>query len=159
MSFYKVNLRRGLPRRRSTRCDNWRNAKAHEIFPPQNLRHFLSVCLTLSLYITLICCNAVMRKTNNQGTCYLPQRKRATSAYASNRYDRGTLRNVPMMLKAVSLPRSEASKPATQARKTSADRRITKTKPRMNSTCRWGGTDFVARPPPLQSPKGITGAY
>ena len=39
--FCKVNLRKGLPHKRSSRGHNWRSAKAHKNFPPQYLRHFL----------------------------------------------------------------------------------------------------------------------
>ena len=56
--FCKVNLRRGLPHRRSSRGHNWRSAKAQKIFPPQNLRH----CLSFSFTLTLIHCNTVMHK-------------------------------------------------------------------------------------------------
>ena len=71
-----MNLRRGLPHRRSSCGHNWRSAKAQKIFPPPNLRHSLSFSFTL----TLIHCNTVMHRTSSQRTCHLPQRKRATSA-------------------------------------------------------------------------------
>ena len=40
----------------------------------------ICVALSFSFTLTLTHCNAVMHKTSSQRTCYLPQRKRATSA-------------------------------------------------------------------------------
>ena len=74
--FCKVNLRKGLPHRRSSRGHNWRNAKAHKIFPLQNLHRFLFLFHSQSHSHR----NTAMHKTRSQRTCYPPQRKRATSA-------------------------------------------------------------------------------
>ena len=68
--------------RRSSRGHNWRSAKAHKIFPPQNLHHFLFLCHSHSRSH----CNTVMHMTRSQRTCYPPQRKRATSATGTSRH-------------------------------------------------------------------------
>ena len=65
--FCKVNLRRGLPHRRSSRGHNWRSAKAHKIFPLQKMHHFLFLFHSHSHSH----CSTVMHMTRSQKSTYL----------------------------------------------------------------------------------------
>ena len=104
--FCKVNLRRGLPHRRSSRGHNWRSAKAHKInLPPQNLRHFLFLCHSHSHSH----CNTVMHMTRSQRACYPPQRKGATSATQGQG---GTTYRNPFQLIAIATSQSVPKAPA-----------------------------------------------
>ena len=63
--FCKVNLRKGLPHKRSTRGHNWRSAKAHKTFRPQNLRHFLFLFHSHSHSHSLQRCHAQDKRPKN----------------------------------------------------------------------------------------------